>query len=356
LVEDVRVRAADKTGSDWTEPTVEEVADGVHRVPLPLPNDGLRAVNVYVVRDAEGRVTLIDSGWAIPEARELLVQMLGKLGHTPGDIARFLVTHIHRDHYTLGIALRREFGTKVALGAGERPSLEVILSPGHRPLQRELERMRRLGAAALADDLASKVPGPGALPPVEHFWELPDEWLEPARVTVGRRELEVVPTPGHTNGHVVFHDTAGGLLFAGDHVLPTITPSIGLEPSGADLPLRNFLESLKLVRARPDARLLPAHGSVTDSVHARVDELIAHHGKRLDQTEAAALAGATTAYEIATILKWTRRERSLEELDQFNQMLAIGETGAHLDLLVLQGRLRLDDSDGVRHYIQGSAS
>ena len=356
MVEDVRVPNADRTGTDWTEPTVEEVADGVHRIPLPLPNDGLRAVNVYVVRDAEGRITLIDSGWAIPEARELLVQMLGKLGHTPGDIERFLVTHIHRDHYTLGIALRREFGTKVALGVGERPSLEVILAPKHRPLERELSRMRRLGATALADELAAKLPGPGSLPPMDPYWEMPDEWLAPEPVTVGARELEVVPTPGHTQGHVVFHDTGNKLLFAGDHVLPTITPSIGLEPSGAELPLRDFLESLKLVRGRPDARLLPAHGSVTESVHARVDELIAHHGKRLDQTEAAALAGATTAFDIAGILKWTRRERSLEELDQFNRMLAIGETGAHLDLLVLQGRLNVVETDGVRHYVQGTAS
>jgi len=352
MVEDDRVPHADRTGADWTEPTVEEVADGVHRVPLPLPNDGLRAVNVYVVRDDEGRLTLIDSGWAIPQARELLVQMLGKLGHTPGDISRFLVTHVHRDHYTLGIALRREFGTTVALGAGERPSLEVILTPEHRPLQRELGRMRKLGATALADELAAKVPGPGALPPVEHFWELPDEWLEPRALSVGARQLEIVPTPGHTQGHVVFHDVAGGLLFAGDHVLPTITPSIGLEPNIAEYPLRDFLDSLRLVRERPDARLLPAHGAVTDSVHTRIDELIAHHGLRLDQTEAAVLAGATTAFEIAGILKWTRRERTLDELDQFNQMLAIGETGAHLDLLVLQGRLQLNESDGVRHYVQ----
>ena len=57
MVEDVRVAHA-----DWTEPTVEDVADGVHRIPLPLPNDGLRAVNVYVVRDAEARLMLIDSG------------------------------------------------------------------------------------------------------------------------------------------------------------------------------------------------------------------------------------------------------------------------------------------------------
>ena len=334
--------------SDWTEPTVEEVADGVHRIPLPLPNDGLRAVNVYAIRDREGRLTLIDSGWSIPEARAQLVEMLGKLGHTPQEIDRFLVTHVHRDHYTLGLTLRREFGTTVALGAGERPSLEAILSPGHTPLDRELKLMRELGASTIADEMEEMR---RRHHPHDHHWELPDEWLHPSTVDVAERRLEVVPTPGHTQGHVVFHDMEAGLLFAGDHVLPTITPSIGLEPVGSDSPLRDFLESLALVRSRPDARLLPAHGAVTESVHARVDELIAHHGKRLDETEAAAMAGATTAYEVAQILKWTRRERTLAELDLFNRMLATGETGAHLDLLVIQGRLTMVERDGVRHYV-----
>ena len=58
----------------------------------------------------------------------------------------------------------------------------------------------------------------------------------------------MVATPGHTRGHVVFHDTGGGLLFAGDHVLPAITPSIGFEPVLSDDPLGAFLGSLTLMR------------------------------------------------------------------------------------------------------------
>src|SRR5947208_17114551 len=102
---------------DWTAPAVDEIADGVYRIPLPLPNDALRAVNVYVLRDAAGRLTLVDSGWSIPAARSLLVDMLDKLGHALSDIDRFLVTHIHRHHYTLAVALRREFGANVGPGA-----------------------------------------------------------------------------------------------------------------------------------------------------------------------------------------------------------------------------------------------
>jgi hypothetical protein len=104
------------------------------------------------------------------------------------------------------------------------------------------------------------------------------------------------------------------------------------------------------VRSRPDATLLPAHGAVTDSVHARVDELVEHHRARLDATEAAIRAGADTAAAAATAIPWTRRERRLEELDPFNQFLAISETGAHLELLVAEGRLTKEVRDGVRHY------
>ena len=53
---------------DWTEPGAHPIAHGVHRIPLPLPMDGLRAVNVYVLETDEGLV-LVDAGWAIPESR-----------------------------------------------------------------------------------------------------------------------------------------------------------------------------------------------------------------------------------------------------------------------------------------------
>ena len=49
-------------------------------------------------------------------------------------------------------------------------------------------------------------------------------------------------------------------------------------------------------------------------------------------------------------LTLTRRERKLEDLDPFNQMLAVTETVAHLVVLVAQGRLRQTRLDGVDHY------
>jgi glyoxylase-like metal-dependent hydrolase (beta-lactamase superfamily II) len=331
----------------WTESGAFLVAPGVHRLPLPLPNDGLKAVNVYVLETADGLV-LVDGGWAIPHAREVLSAGLAELGAGLPDLGRFLVTHVHRDHYTMAVAVRREQGARVGLGHGEKPTLDLLQGPDRRPLGTQSDQLRRLGARELAEGLEKELAGAS----IDHSnWESPDEWLEEGPLPLpGGRVLEAVSTPGHTAGHLVFHDLEAGLLFAGDHVLPTITPSIGFEPVLQDNPLGAFLRSLALVRERPDAMLLPAHGPVTDSVHARVDELVAHHGRRLEEVLAALPGSDGCAAEVAGVLRWTRHGRMLEELDGFNRMLAIFETAAHLDLLVAQERLVREDVDGVLRY------
>jgi len=312
------------------------VADGVHRIPLPLPNDGLRSVNVYAIADGDG-LTLVDSGWALAEARQRLEDALAGIGHELGDVRRFLITHVHRDHYTLAVVVRRLFGSRVLLGAGERESLNLIINTDASPSAVYRRLLLRCGALPLLERMRRNWPERDQ----GGEWEKPDAWLDGTQeIALGGRTLRAIPTPGHTRGHLVFADLGHGLLFAGDHVLPHITPSIGFEPARPPLPLWDYLGSLRLVRSLPDLRLLPAHGAVTGSAHARIDELIAHHDRRLDATAGVIRAGASTAYEAAGALRWTRRERLFDDLDPFNQMMAVMETAAHLDVLVRQGRLR----------------
>ena len=330
----------------WTDPGAFEVAPGIHRVPLPLPLDGLRAVNVYVLESGPG-LTLVDGGWAVEASRKQLEIALASIGYEVGDITRFLVTHVHRDHYTQASVVRREFGSHVSLGIGDRPTLD-LLHTARVAEDPAVAQLRRHGARELAgawDDT------PFRERPEPSMWDYPDEWLA-ADVTldVAGRELEAISTPGHTQGHYVFADLADGLLFSGDHVLPTITPSVGFEPVPAALPLGDFLGSLAKVRALPDLRVLPAHGPVVDSAHARIDELLAHHDLRLALCLDAVGSGPATAHEVARELPWTRHRRSLRGLDTFNASLAVMETAAHLDLLVAQGRLRRHDEDGVLRY------
>ncbi|MEU3767698.1 MBL fold metallo-hydrolase [Amycolatopsis keratiniphila] len=333
---------------DWAEPGVYTVSPGVHRIPLPLPQDALRAVNVYVVTDGT-RLVLVDSGWALESARERLSRGLKALGADLGDIDEFLITHVHRDHYTLAVELRREFGGKLGLGKREEPSLVRSGDPDRFPMEAQVGLLRRCGADPVVEELARAF---GGIRHTEaHLWEQPDEWLVPGkRAIVPGREFDVVHTPGHTDGHVVFVDDEAGLVFSGDHVLPHITPSIGFQPVPTELPLSDYLDSLRLVREMPDRRMLPAHGPVTGSVHARVDELLEHHRDRLEVMGAEITADVTTAYEVALRLGWTRKRRELPDMDPFNQMLAVLETGSHLDLLVAQGKLTATETDGVRHY------
>jgi glyoxylase-like metal-dependent hydrolase (beta-lactamase superfamily II) len=333
---------------DWTEPGVYRCAPGVHRIPLPLPNDGLRAVNVYAVEDGAGW-TLVDSGWALAQAKDLLGAALAALGAGFADVHRFLITHVHRDHYTQAVVLRREFGMRVALGRGEQRSLDTIHEPGRSALIRD-DVLVRAGAQELMGRRRTPIPEDDPA-----HWDYPDEWIEDgAEIVLGDpaapRRLRAVATPGHTQGHVVFADEAGDLLFAGDHVLPRITPSLGLQPARASSPLADYLISLDLMRTRPDALLLPAHGNVGMRVHQRVDELLAHHAKRLDATLAAVQDGHSTAYEVAQVLPWTRRDRRFSELDLFNSRLATTETLAHLDVLAERGLVSVATVDGVSHY------
>lgn len=341
----MRVRPDDPE-RDWTEAGAYEVQPGLYRIPLPMPSDGLRAVNVYAVRDGDSLV-LVDSGWQVPEARAVLGQALAALGTDPAGVSRILVTHVHRDHYTLAVALRQEYPSiRVGLGIGERPSLRVVQTATPDRPGGLREQLALGGAAPLVKELSEV--------PVYHDvneWHDPDDWLEaPSTIDLATASWQAHPTPGHTQGHVVFVDAARDVMFCGDHVLPRITPSIGFEPAPAESPLRDYLDSLKLVRALPDRRLLPAHGHVGPSVHARVDELVEHHDVRLRDTADAVAAGGTTAFEVAQRLRWTRRGRSFDELDLLSRCLAVTETAAHLDVLVGTGHLTRADNDGVRYY------
>lgn len=331
--------------ADWAEPGAYEVADGVFRVPLSMPGDGLHAVNVYALETGEG-LALVDGGWRTDTGLDELTSALAGIGHDVGSVHDVYVTHVHRDHYTLAVELRRRFGTRVHLGRDEAPGLHELLDIASNVPVASLHQLRRSGEEELAAVIQEMTES-------EEFdadaWEKPDSWLDPGEHAVGTRVLEAVATPGHTKGHLVYHDLDAGILFSGDHVLPTITPSIGFELGEWDLPLRHYLSSLESTLARPDAQLLPAHGAPGRSAHARATELLEHHDVRLAATvRVLDQLGAVAAGRVARTLTWTRRHRRFDELDGFNQMIATCETIAHLDVLVDRGLAQVqDDPDGV---------
>ncbi|QCQ93232.1 MBL fold metallo-hydrolase [Rhodococcus sp. SGAir0479] len=344
-----RPSAAPQTApAHWTDTGAHEVASGVFRIPLPLP-EGPPAINVYAVADGPD-VVLIDSGWATDESVRLLERSLERIGYSADRISQFLITHWHTDHYSLAATVRRRHGTPISLGAGERETVERHFGTAEdadSPFGASA-LLHRAGASELIRDAQAALQGVSAV-----GVELPDRWLEGTRrIELRSRTLVAVPTPGHTNGHYSFWDPEAALLFAGDHVLPRITPWIGLEAGASRFPLADYLSSLLLVQTMPEAQLLPAHGPTTPSAAARARELIEHHRTRLELTLDAVAAQRVTALEVAHRLHWTRHRRRLADLPGPLQSLAVIETAAHLDVLVQRGAVDVTDIDGVAHYLR----
>jgi len=314
----------------WSDPEIETVLPGVHRVPLPLPGDALKAINVYLVEDDDG-YTLIDSGWDSRASWQSLTDGLAAAGAEVREVRRVLVTHVHRDHVGQSTRIARETGARVWIGTDERPGYAAMIDDMAGLAASQRTYLLRAGASELVAELESRF----ALPPGAD-WDRPAGWVNDGDAVTGA--ITAISTPGHTQGHTSFFDAGRGLFFPGDHVLPHITPSIGFEPYPTGTALADFLGSLAKVRTLAARLVLPAHGPVFTDLAGRVDELVAHHGNRLDLCLAAMSDGGSTALDVATKLPWTRRERAYDDLDFFNRMLAVWETFAHLLLLESQER------------------
>jgi len=308
------------------------VADSVFRCPLPLPGDALRAVNAYLIR-SYGGFLLIDCGWDRPETLERLRKALRDLGGGVESVRGIFASHVHRDHLGLAGQLRDESGAWVSLGRGDQATLQAFATDPGRARAASLERLRQAAAMDVASRLReSRGDDDGWRPP------LPDVLLSGDEILLqDGHQLEVIPTPGHTRGHLCLFDAGRGILFAGDHVLPQITPSLGVELPDGSSPLTSFLSSLERVRTLPASVVLPAHGPVFTDLQGRVEELLEHHRQRLQACLELVMEGAGTARQVAGALPWTRRGRPFSTLDPFNQMLAVFEAEAHLLVLAERG-------------------
>ncbi|MFI7669591.1 MBL fold metallo-hydrolase [Nocardia sp. NPDC049526] len=331
---------------DWSEPGAHQVARGIHRVPLPLPLDGLGTVNAYVLETTDGLV-VIDPGWYGPQTETAMIEALRQLGYRLDDIVTCLATHHHWDHYSQAYAWRSTLGCELLVGREERHSIMGYRTDAGR-FPNHAQLLTRCGAPELARELAY-TPAPDN--EVGISFGAPDRWLEHGdRIRLRHGDIEVISTPGHTRGHVVFYHADSRLLFSGDHILPHITPSIGFEWAPEAHPLRSYISSLELVHGLPDSAVLPSHGPVTTSSHSRIEQLLHHHQRRLDEICDEVAAGSSTAYEVARALRWTRRDLRLDELPIDHQLSAVTEIHAHLDVLAMLGRVTYTDRRNVRTY------
>jgi glyoxylase-like metal-dependent hydrolase (beta-lactamase superfamily II) len=321
-------------------PPVEQVRPGLWSVPVPIPDSPLRYVSVYVYELEDG-LALIDTGWPTDEAWTALSDGLVSIGAAVTDVRSVLITHAHHDHHGLAGRVRETSGAWV----GMHPAEAETVARGEQDDQPWLNQMaawaRRRGAgpeeiAEILSPSRRSQPLPPLVPP--------DVLIDDGSFPLGAsRGLQAVWTPGHTPGHLCFHDRDNDLMLSGDHVLPRITPNISYHARAIGDPLRDYLASLALIGKVSVDEVLPAHEYRFRHLDARTTALIEHHEHRLRSVRKAVLdhPGATT-WEVSERLSWSR---SWAETTGSLRWSAVGETLAHLVYLRNDGVLTNTGAD-----------
>ncbi|WP_030991097.1 MBL fold metallo-hydrolase [Streptomyces sp. NRRL S-1813] len=351
---------------------------GVWSIAVPIPDNPLGHTLVHLLETDRGPA-LIDTGWDDPDSWDTLVAGIGACGFALADLHGVLITHHHPDHHGLSAKVREASGAWIAMHAADTAVVRRTreADPG-RWLDRLTARLAAAGAPdghlaplrkARAEGRGRKLPGQGAA--------LPDRDIGPGELLdLPGRRVRAIWTPGHTPGHVCLHleeehpsggSRGFGRLFSGDHLLPGITPHIGLyedpegdggspceagsgrevaSPAGVPDPLGDYLDSLAHVGRLAPAEVLPAHQHAFTDAGGRVRELLAHHEARLSQLRAL-LREPRTAWQLAMAMEWNR---PWDQIPYASRNIAVSEAEAHLRRLVKQGQAeRVPGSDPVRY-------
>ena len=187
--------------------------------------------NIYIVRGEDGD-TLVDPG---PVGTAPLLLALDRRGDIR--LARVVVTHAHPAHAGSAARVARGTGVRVFVHAADAPYLDGTKEP-LLPTGRRGQLMAALGRVV---DLC---------PPVYRLEPLADRIAD----------LRVIPTPGHTPGHVCLYHEEDRTLLAGDAlVVEEGEPALPASSLSHDPPAARA--ALAVLRKLQIRQLLPGHGA-----------------------------------------------------------------------------------------------
>jgi glyoxylase-like metal-dependent hydrolase (beta-lactamase superfamily II) len=311
----------------------------------------LKHINVWILDDGEG-VALIDTGLDIPPSREAWEALFsGPLaGRT---VTRIICTHFHPDHLGLAGWLTERFGVPLWMTRGEWLFARMLTADVRDAPPREAYAYWR--AAGWSDERIADEAKKGWGRFAKMVSPVPVSFIriqDGDTLSIGRRDWKIVVGNGHCPEHACLVDPgsgsgaeSGGLIIAGDQVLPRITSNVSLSLSEPEAdPLGDWLDSIAKLKRLPDTLLvLPSHGEPFTGLHARLDALDAGHRDRLDALHAHLAAEPRRAVDCFSILFGRAIDDSIIGL-------ATGEAMAHLRRLEVEGRAIREVRDGVHWY------
>lgn len=328
----------------WPQPPangeVQQVAEGLFWLRMPLPF-GLDHINLYLLRHDEGWVA-VDTGLNNLQTRDIWEALFATvLGGLP--LVAVICTHFHSDHVGVLGWLTERFRCPVFMSASEYQAMHQLGEPGDIGASWAFyQHYQRAGFNQ--EQTAALFPLLGSA----HFRpEVPTSFRrlsEGTQLTIGGRRWRVLIGRGHSPEHACLHCAEDGLLISGDQVLPRITSSVCVQVTEPDAdPLRDWLDSVERLREVPDSVLvLPAHERPFYNLHLRLDQLRAHHQGHLQQLLAACTAPRSAVELMAELFPKVK--------GRFDELMAIGETLAHVNYLIAQGQLVREETAGVFRY------
>lgn len=321
---------------------VSQLSDNLYTIPVPLPGNPLKNLNVYVITGH--RNLLVDTGFRQDACRDALYAGFAELGISMDNTDIFL-THLHSDHTGLAPELAAP-GTRIFIGARDLSHM-----PGKGSTFSWAETDRRFAAEGfpwpLLRELTRKNPAQ-ALSPLPYDRYIPVE--DGDRFSYGGHDFQAIWTPGHTPGHMCLFAPATGICILGDHVLFDITPNI-TRWHGIPDSLGNYLQALRRIDTLPVTLPLPAHRAVHCAFHSRCQALLEHHRQRCNEV-LRILSGTApkTAWELTGEMHWNIRCHSWEDFPTPQKWFAVGEALAHLDHLTALGLVDRTMDQGLFRY------
>ena len=318
---------------------LHEVADGVFWLRMPMPFS-LNHINLWIL-DAGDHWQLVDTSIPASSCKDVWRGVLQRL-QAEKPVGRLICTHYHPDHLGLAGWLCKKTGADFVMTRTEYLTARMLLSDQRdEPPEQAVRFYEQAGYPA---HLLEKMRADGWGRFARAIYPLPDSFTRIADgdvLTIGRRRWRIVTGSGHTPEHACLVDDDGGVMIAGDQVLPRITSNVSVHPTEplAD-PLGDWLASIEKLRALPDDLLvLPAHGFPFRGLHERLDQLEEDHLTKLKMLERF-LGEPRTATQTFDVLFG----RTIED-NEFG--MATGEAIAHLRWLEARGKARRQEEDGA---------
>jgi glyoxylase-like metal-dependent hydrolase (beta-lactamase superfamily II) len=312
--------------------TAREIADGILWIRLSMPL-GLDHVNVYALREPNGW-TVIDTGLDTKlNRREWAAIIKDDLRGDP--ILRVVVTHHHPDH--VGLA-----GWFMAQGAELLMTRTAWLTARMLTLDEEPtpspEAVSFWRGAGMDEALLSKRLDNRPFNFCDTVYPLPLGFtrLEEGAVhRLGGRDWVVHLGQGHAPDHATLWCQDAPLVLAGDQLLPSISPNLGVYPTEpmAD-PVAEWLESCARFEtmAREDHLVLSGHKLPYHGLPARLAQLSDNHHGALARLREHLRAEPRTAVDcFAPLFK--------RQIDEATYGLAMFEAVAHLNHLYHLGEV-----------------